>query len=77
MRLRDGNIIVCDCGAELNPEITTAQDFITYNNETKIASCANCSASGEIIFSTEETSVQGPTTEERVDALEDAMLFII
>lgn len=56
MRLRDDNIIICDCGVELNPEITTPQDFITYNSETKIAFCSNCSASGEIIFPTVETS---------------------
>lgn len=46
MRLRDTNIIVCDCGAELNPEITTAKDFITYADGK--ATCSNCGASEAI-----------------------------
>lgn len=50
MKLRNINIIVCDCGAELNPEITTAKDFIKYNINTKIASCAKCGASGTVKF---------------------------
>lgn len=78
MHLRDTNIIVCDCGVEKNPEITTPQDFITYNAETKIATCSNCQASGEIVFPTVEVPADpGPTLEERVDAVEDALLFII
>lgn len=69
MRLRDSNIIACDCGAELNPEITTPQDFITYNSETKIATCSHCGASGEIIFPTVEVPVIEPAvTVEEVDA---------
>jgi transcription elongation factor Elf1 len=50
MKLRDGNIIVCECGAELNPEITTPQDFITYANG--VATCSNCGASAEIAVPT-------------------------
>lgn len=50
MKLRNINIIVCDCGAELNPEITTAKDFITYNTLTKTATCSKCKASGIINF---------------------------
>lgn len=76
MRLRDANIIVCDCGAELNPEIITPHDFITYTNGT--ATCSNCGASGEITLPTPEVPADpGPTLEERVDAVEDALLFII
>lgn len=48
MNLREGNIIVCDCGAELNPEIITAQDYIKYVNET--ATCSKCGGSGVISF---------------------------
>jgi len=48
MRLRNGNIIVCDCGAELNPEITTAKDFIKYADG--VATCSRCKASGAIAF---------------------------
>ncbi len=55
MHLRDGNIIVCDCGAELNPEIITDHDFIIYDGTT--ATCSNCNASGAIELPTEETPV--------------------
>lgn len=48
MKLRDGNIIVCDCGAELNPEITTQQDFIRYADG--VSTCSKCGASGAIEF---------------------------
>jgi len=51
MRLRDGNIIVCDCGAELNPEITTPTDYIKYADG--VATCSNCGAS-------EAVEVQAP-----------------
>lgn len=55
MHLRDINIIVCDgCGAEKNPEITFAHDFVKYDAETKIATCSNCGESGEIVFPTTE-----------------------
>ena len=55
MRVRDGNIIVCDgCGAEKNPEITFGHDFVKYNEETKIATCVNCGDSGEIILPVDE-----------------------
>lgn len=50
MRLRNINIIVCDCGVELNPEITTAKDYIKYNADTKIASCSKCGESGKLEF---------------------------
>lgn len=50
MRLRNIGIIVCNCGAELNPEITTPQDFIKYNADTKTAICTQCGASGVIEF---------------------------
>jgi len=43
VRIRDGNIIVCDCGAELNPEITSPWDFIKYVDG--VATCANCGSS--------------------------------
>lgn len=46
MHLRDGNIIVCDCGAELNPEITAPQGYIIYTDG--VATCSNCSASEAI-----------------------------
>lgn len=63
MRLRDGNIIVCDgCGAEKNPEITFPHDFVKYDTETKIATCSNCGASGEIVFPTTEV-VEEPIEE--------------
>jgi len=52
MRLRDTNIIVCDCGAELNPEITTPQDFITCADG--VATCSNCGATGVIEIPTPE-----------------------
>ncbi|MDD4157755.1 MAG: hypothetical protein PHY08_14425 [Candidatus Cloacimonetes bacterium] len=78
MKLRDVNVIVCDCGAELNPEITTPQDFITYDEETKTATCSNCQASGTIEFPVEETPVEiGPTLEERVESVEDALLALM
>lgn len=48
MRLRDGNIIVCDCGVEKNPEITLDTDFIKHIDN--VATCSNCGASGEIIL---------------------------
>jgi uncharacterized OB-fold protein len=48
MRLREGNIIVCDCGAELNPEITTPKDYIKYVDG--VATCSRCGASGVIEF---------------------------
>ena len=54
MYLRNENIIVCDCGAERNPEIQFDHDFVKWDAETKIATCSNCGASGEIIFPTEE-----------------------
>ncbi len=53
MRLRDGDIIACDCGAELNPEITTPADFIKYVNG--IATCSFCGESGAISFPQPET----------------------
>ena len=48
MRLRNINIITCDCGAELNPEITAPQDYIKYADGT--ATCSRCGASGVIEF---------------------------
>ena len=54
MRLRDGNIIVCDCRVELNPKITTDHDFITYDAETKTAICSNCESTGVIEIPTPE-----------------------
>ncbi|MCK9460711.1 MAG: metallophosphoesterase [Proteobacteria bacterium] len=62
MRLRDGSIIVCDCGAELNPEIVTAADFITYADG--VATCSNCSASGEVELPVSETDLSTIDTEE-------------
>jgi hypothetical protein len=52
MRLRDGNIIVCGCGAELNPEIVTDHDFIVYAGG--VATCSNCRASEAISLETPE-----------------------
>lgn len=46
MILRDRNIIVCDCGTELNPEIVTTNDYIKYNPQTRLASCTKCGATG-------------------------------
>lgn len=68
MKLRDGNIIVCTCGVELNPETTTPQDFIKYANG--IAICSNCGSSGAIEIPTpvKIDVVQGqPTTAEELD----------
>jgi len=48
MKLREENIIVCDCGAELNPEIITETDFIKYVDG--VATCSSCGASGVIEF---------------------------
>ncbi len=76
MHLRDGNIIVCDgCGAELNPEITTPHDFITYADG--VATCSNCGASGAIEFPQPPVEPQFPTIEERIDACEDVLLYLI
>jgi hypothetical protein len=51
MHLRENNIIVCDCGVELSPEITTATDYIKYIDG--IATCSNCGASAPIEIITE------------------------
>ncbi len=75
MHLRDTNIIVCDCGAELNPDIVTDHDFITYADG--VATCSNCLASEEIEFPQSEPIVLGPTLDERIDACEDVLLFLI
>lgn len=55
MKLRNINIIVCDCGAELNPEITTPRDFIKYDGTT--ATCSNCGASGAITMPSESEPI--------------------
>lgn len=52
MKLRDGNIIVCNCGVEKNPEITLEVDFIKHVDG--VANCSNCGASGPIVFSEPE-----------------------
>lgn len=68
MRLRDGNIIVCACGVELNPEITTPQDFIKYENG--IATCSHCRDTGTVEIPTpvKIEVVQGePSTAEELD----------
>ena len=52
MRIRDENIIVCDCGVELNQKITTDYDFIVYVDG--VATCSNCGASGAVTFPTVE-----------------------
>jgi hypothetical protein len=57
MRLRDGNIIVCDCGVEKNPEITLDVDFIKHDAVSNIATCSHCGASGEIVFPTTEIAI--------------------
>lgn len=55
MKLRDGNIIVCDgCWAEKNPEITLDTDFVKHDAETNIATCTKCGDTGEIIFPSQE-----------------------
>lgn len=48
MKIRDKNIIVCECGAELNPEITTENDFLKYDGQT--VTCSNCGATQELIL---------------------------
>lgn len=48
MNLRNGNIIVCDCGIERNPDISTPYDLIQYADG--VATCSNCGASGAIEF---------------------------
>ena len=68
MRLRDGNIITCDCGAELNPEITTPQDFIKYDGAT--ATCSKCGESGAIEF-------PKPLVHEEVAPLEEVVTDLI
>lgn len=76
MRLRDGNIIVCDCGAELTYEITTDHDYITYADG--IATCSNCQASGEISFPTGEAETQQtPTIEARLTVIEDIIMDLL
>lgn len=70
MKLRDGNIIVCDCGIERNPNIFTPYDLIQYADG--IATCSNCGASAEIAMPVEETPVIEPVAnlEDRIVALE-------
>lgn len=69
MKLRNINIITCDCGAELNPEITTPQDFIKYDGTT--ATCSKCGASGAIEMPKAVEVVMEPSgpLEEVVDGL--------
>ena len=59
MRLRNINIIVCDCGVERNPDISTPFDLLQYADG--IATCFNCGASGAIVLPVEETPVEVPT----------------
>lgn len=70
MHLRDINIIVCDCGIERNPDISTPYDLIQYADG--VATCSNCGASAEIAMPIEETPVEVPVAnlEDRVMALE-------
>lgn len=70
MKLRDGNIIVCDCGIERNPDISTTYDLIQYADG--VATCSNCGASGVITLPVEETPVFEPVVnlEDRIVALE-------
>lgn len=70
MRLRNGNIIVCDCGVERNPDISTPYDLIQYADG--VATCSNCGASAEIAMPVEETPIIEPVAnlEDRVVALE-------
>jgi len=75
MKLRDGNIIVCDCGAELNPEITTAQDFIKYADG--VATCSNCGETGAISFPVPPVVVAPPSLEDRVVTLEGTTTEIV
>jgi len=77
MRLRDGCIIVCDCGSELNPEITTPQDFIKYVDG--VATCSNCGENGEITFLDTGDIVipQGPSLEDRITAMEDIIMELL
>jgi hypothetical protein len=46
MYLRENNIIVCDCGVELNPKIVTVTDYIKYVDG--VAMCSNCETSQAI-----------------------------
>lgn len=61
MKLRDGNIIVCDCGIERNPDISTPYDLIQYADG--VATCSNCGASGEIVIPVEEMPAVVPTVD--------------
>ena len=77
MKLRDGNIIVCDCGIERNPDISTTYDLIQYADG--VATCSSCGASAEIAMPVEETPVIEPVVnlEDRVVALEGTTTEIV
>jgi len=77
MRLRDGNIIFCDCGAELNPEITTATDFIKYADG--VATCSHCGEVGVISFPQPpvEPVYDGPTVEVLDATLTDLVQVLV
>lgn len=77
MKLRDGNIIVCDCGVELNPEITIPTDHIKYVDGT--ATCSNCGVSGAISFPQPpvEPVYDGPTVEELDATLTDLAQVLV
>ena len=79
MKLRDGNIIVCDCGAELNPEITTPTDYIKFDKVTSTATCSKCLASGVITFPVPpvEPVYDGPTVEGLDATLTDLVQVLV
>lgn len=77
MKLRDGNIIVCDCGIERNPDISTPFDLLQYVDG--VATCSNCGASEAISLPVEETPVIEPVAnfEDRIVVLEGTIEEIV